>query len=228
MLGGLVPRLDRVGDEFLDQGVHDVRGEDRMHGRVADVDEPGLLHGRDAQAAEDREGVGRIGARLVQGLLASGGGLLRAEEPAQGDEVLDALEGARAGARRRLELGPGGEIHLPGHPLGQRPAGQEPELRAEIGPQVIGPVIRSGAQDVLDVEHVRAGLVDHDRRGGAIEPRRGEREDRHEDEEDRRERDEDVLPLQDDPDVFPEVDLFSFERCVHGRSVPPQNRDSGT
>ena len=72
LLGGLVARLDRVADELLDEGVDDVRGQDRMRGGVADVDEPGLLDGRDAQPAEDREGVGRIGARLVLGLVRRG------------------------------------------------------------------------------------------------------------------------------------------------------------
>ena len=79
------------------------------------------------------------------------------------------------------------------------------------------PVIPAGAHDVLDVEHARAGLIDHDGRRGPVEAGRGEREDRDEDQEDRGERDEDVLPLQDDADVFLEVDLFSFESCVHGR-----------
>ncbi len=217
LLGGLIARLDRIADELLDEGVDDVRCQDRMPGGVADVDEPGLLDGRDAQAAEDRESVGRIGARLVLGLVAAAGGPLRSEEPAQGDDVLDPRERVRPGLRRRLEFGPGREVHLLGHALGQRPACEELELGVEIGPQEIGPVIAPRAQDVLDVEHARAGILDHDGRRGPIEARRGEREDRDEDQEDRREGNEDVLPFQDDTDVLLKVDLFSLEGRVHGR-----------
>ena len=39
------------------------------------------------------------------------------------------------------ELGPGAEIELLGHPLGQGPARQEAELGIEIGPQVVAPIV---------------------------------------------------------------------------------------
>ena len=61
LLGRLVARLDGEVDELLDQGVDDVGGQGGVGRDVADVDEPGLGDGRDAQSAEDGEGVARVG-----------------------------------------------------------------------------------------------------------------------------------------------------------------------
>ena len=135
LLGRLVAGLHREADELLDQGVDDVGGQGGVRRDVADVDEPRLGDGRDAQPALDGEGVAGVGRRRGAEAALRPPSLPRPKSQRKPTQLPQAAGGPGPGVGTGRNSGRAAEVELLGHPLGQGPAGQEAELGVEIGAQ---------------------------------------------------------------------------------------------